>query len=371
MALGICAFALVTASVHAQADHVFYVGTDDSIHEDYYASGAWHTSNTTVSASAPAPNSTSPLAGVVVGRSGSTSAHVFFIEGNGDIGEAYFNGQWHYTNDTIAAGAVPANLGGGLIAIQTSTFVFHVFFLANDGQLGEIWFDGANFHYDEPSAITNVGGPQGFIGASAFRGGEYIFYVDNFGQLRDLSFTSSWSSEVLTTGLRFDAPLTAFPCCLSGGAPTKLSVIYNEGDPANPPNVLGEASSQNGSSWSLSQLPIVDAVFFPMSPTIYGSTWNDIDLFYINVNAALREERLNFGTFSTVVAGPQTNSPIGGGMASLLGTLGVEVYYPDFHVPSHLEVAYGNESSRAVKDLTASLAGTPGAEGTGIAALRY
>jgi len=57
-------------------------------------------------------------------------------------------------------------------------------------------------------------------------------------------------------------------------------------------------------------------------------------------------------------------------MASLYGSLGIEVYYPN--LSSHVEVAYGNDSSGnfSYQDLS-NLLGAPAAQRPGLTALRY
>lgn len=357
-----CVFCFIVNYAHATADHVFYVGSDGHIHEDYFASGAWHTSDTTVDASAPVPNTGSSLAGIVVGQSGSVSSHVFFIETNGDIGEAYFNGQWHYTNDTQVAGAVAAFTTSSLIAIKTGTYSFHVFFEAADYNLGEIWFDGSKFHYDEPNTLTSLA-PQpatgSLLGAVAFKGGEYVFYIGTDFTLGVLSYTTFWNYEGLMGGFSGNSPLTAFQ--YGSGTGNTVEVAYDDSQ------ALGEWSSTNGATWNPGSIyQATQVAFDPISPTVYGSGAQHVDLFYVGTPGFLTEVRQDAG-YRQTLPGPFPHGQYDG-MGSLYGLRGVEVYYPDTNL--HLEEVYGNESSWTAQDLTMTV-GSPTAQGAGLTVLEY
>lgn len=371
--MALCVFA--TSATYATTDHVYFVGTDNNIHEDWYNNGSWVTEDTTVnSPGAPATISQSPLASVVLGQSGSISAHIYFIDGNYNIGECYYNTAWHYTNDSSASGGHTANPGSALKALQTGTYSFHVFFWASDGNLGDIWFDGTNFHYDEPNALAGAPAPVSgtFIDAVYFGGAEYVFYVNSSGEMEVLSYTSSWTHTELSSyygSLAYNTPFNAFSYNEHGTTPY-MFILYWTGA------AIQGFQAPNGTSWSQftpTQLS-GDPSMNPMTATVYGSSLQNADFFYIpEENDSLIELRLNLNTQSTVVSygnaySPNTNFDR---MCALYGVRNVEVYYLNNSSPSHLIQAYGNESSWNTDDLTANPGGGLPAGGPGLTAIEW
>jgi len=115
--------------------HVFYLGTDNHVHELYWTGGtAWHKDDPTSLAGAPVATSGSALTSFVA----SGVMHVFYLNSQ-NVHELYWNGSWHTDDPTSQAGAPLDAVGSALTSFVNSSGKgdtgMHVIYLGTNGHV--------------------------------------------------------------------------------------------------------------------------------------------------------------------------------------------------------------------------------------------
>jgi hypothetical protein len=148
----------LTSFIDSTVMHVFYLGTDNHVHELYWTGGtAWHKDDPTSLAGAPVATSGSALTSFV---DGSGIMHVLYFSGQ-NVHELYWNGSWHTDDPTSLAGA-PLNVAGSALTSFVNT--------TGSGDTGmHVMYLGTNEHvYALHSSSTPA---WGYFDATAASGG--------------------------------------------------------------------------------------------------------------------------------------------------------------------------------------------------------
>lgn len=118
----------LTGHVYGTSDNVWYVATDQHVHElAYYGSPAtWHTADPTALAAAPNAKTGSPLTSHVYGN----SDNIYYIATDGAVHELAFYGSpatWHTVNATALSGA-PNPASGSPLTSEVYNSAEHIYF---------------------------------------------------------------------------------------------------------------------------------------------------------------------------------------------------------------------------------------------------
>ena len=143
---------LSDAHVFDDSKHVFFIGTDNHVHELFIAGAGWGDNDLTVLAGAVAPAPASALTGY---RLSDDSQHVFFIGTDSHVHELDIDGGGWGDNDlTTLAGAVPPTPTSALTGYRLSDNSKHVFFSGTDKHVHELFIAGAGWLDNDLTALT-------------------------------------------------------------------------------------------------------------------------------------------------------------------------------------------------------------------------
>jgi zinc metalloprotease ZmpB len=140
------------------SQHVFFIGTDNHVHELFIDGGSWADNDLTVSANAGAgavpPTPTSDLTGYPLGN----SQHVFFIGTDNHVHELFIDGAGWVDNDlTTLASAVPPAPTSDLTGYPLGNGSQHVFFIGTDSHVHELFIDGGSWADNDLTVSANAG----------------------------------------------------------------------------------------------------------------------------------------------------------------------------------------------------------------------
>jgi len=182
--------------------HVFFIGTDDDLYELYFtASEGWVYNDLTALAGAVPPTPASALEGF---RLGDDSKHVFFVGTDNHVHELFIAGAgWNHNDLTALAGAVPPTPGSALTGYRLSDNSQHVFFVGTDNHVHELFIAGAGWNDND---LTTLAGAVPPTPASALTGyplsndSQHVFYIgtDNHVHELDIIAGSGWNDNDLT-----------------------------------------------------------------------------------------------------------------------------------------------------------------------------
>jgi photosystem II stability/assembly factor-like uncharacterized protein len=185
--------------------HVFFIGTDNHVHELFIARGGrWGDNDLTTLAAAVSPLPTTALAGLPLSDD---SQHVFFIGTDNHVRELdiTFGGSWADNDLTTLASAVPPILTTALAGYRLSDDSKHVFFIGTDNHVHELYFTGGAGWADND--LTSVAGAVPPTPTTALAGfplsndSQHVFFIGTDNHVRELDITSggSWADNDLTT----------------------------------------------------------------------------------------------------------------------------------------------------------------------------
>ncbi|MCW2650296.1 MAG: hypothetical protein JWR32_1272 [Mycobacterium sp.] len=181
--------------------HVFFIATDNHVHELFIASGGrWDDNDLTALAGAVAPAAASALAGF---RLSDDSQHVFFIGTDNHVHELFIAGAgWVDNNLTTLAGAVPPTPISDLTGYPLSDNSQHVFFIGTDNHVHELFIAGAGW---DDNDLTTLAGAVTPTPASALTGyrlsdnSQHVFFIGTDDHVHELFIAGAgWLDNDLT-----------------------------------------------------------------------------------------------------------------------------------------------------------------------------
>lgn len=188
-------------SVANNIEEVFYLGSDQHVHQLWFGSGIWHTTDVTAAAVAPTAISGSPV--VAHADTLANTDEVFYIGGNQHILELWWSGGvWNVSDVTTAAAAPVAASGSSLSShVDTIANADEVFYLGADSISGsphvhQLWWSAGVWHTTDVTAAS--GAPLAVSGSplashdDTLAGTDEVFYLGSNQHVYELS----WSNGV-------------------------------------------------------------------------------------------------------------------------------------------------------------------------------
>jgi hypothetical protein len=150
----------LTGHMNAQSEEVFYIGTNQHIYELWRWSKSfdgWH--STDLTQTAPLPAIGSPLAGFYDANAGADA--IFYVGTDQHVHELRFHAStWTAVDVTLASHTTPVGLGGAIAAhLNTLVNSEEVFFVNSDQTIGEQWtFSTATPAWNAANLFQGVAG---------------------------------------------------------------------------------------------------------------------------------------------------------------------------------------------------------------------
>lgn len=297
---------------------LYFVGTNQHVYQLYCCSSSWQIQDITAQTSAPTAAGSGSLTSV--GTSDSSADHVFYLASDNHVHENYFvNGSpaaWHTTDDTAkATGAPAAAPGSPLTSYVDISGIWHVAYL---GANQHVYLITCCSSYEDLTQVTNgeiaastssltswtdsYGYHVAYVGAN-----QHVYTFYNGGSWGDYDITQSANATNLAAS---NSPLTAYE-------DGKTEYLYYVGTDQNVylltccgwsnQNVSTEASSGGPTASNSGLTSFTDsfgqhAIYEGTNGDVYqlfnSGTWADQDLFGIS-NVTLADS----GTVSLDVAG--------------------------------------------------------------------
>ena len=183
------------------SQHVFFIGTDNHVHELFIAGAGWADNNLTTLAGAVAPTPTSALTGH---RLSDDSQHVFFIGTDNHVHELFIAGAgWADNNLTTLAGAVPPTPTSDLTGYPLSDNSQHVFFIGTDNHVRELFIAGAGWADNDLTTLAGAVPPTPTSALTGYRlsnDTKHVFFIGTDDHVHEFFFTAvtGWVDNDLT-----------------------------------------------------------------------------------------------------------------------------------------------------------------------------
>jgi hypothetical protein len=194
--------ALTGHQLGGNSKHVFFIGTDSHVHELFIASGGrWADNNLTTLASAVLPTPTSALTSYRLGN----SQHVFFIGTDNHVHELFIDGGSWADNDLTAsanagAGAVPPTPTSDLTGYPLGNSQ-HVFFIGTDNHVHELFIDGAGWVDNDLTTLASAVPPAPTSDLTGYPLGnsQHVFFIGTDSHVHELFIDGAgWADNDLT-----------------------------------------------------------------------------------------------------------------------------------------------------------------------------
>ena len=183
--------------------HVFFIGTDNHVYELYFTAGAgWVFNDLTALARAVPPTATSAIDGH---RLSDDSKHVFFIGTDNHVHELFIasGGRWADNDLTTLAGAVPPTPTSALISYRLSDDSQHVFFIGTDNHVHELFIDGGSWADNDLTALAGAVPPtptSALTGYPLSDDSQHVFFIGTDNHVHELFIDGAgWVDNDLTT----------------------------------------------------------------------------------------------------------------------------------------------------------------------------
>jgi hypothetical protein len=217
----------LTSFIDSTVMHVFYLGTDNHVHELYWTGGtAWHKDDPTSLAGAPAATSGSALTSFV---DGSGVMHVFYLSSQ-NVRELYWSGSWHTDNATSQAGAPLDAVGSALTSFANSSGLgdtgMHVMYLGTNEHVYALhsMSSPAWSYFDATAAAGGVPGTSSGSKLLSFRdtatGGVRAYFEGQDAHVYELYWPTEGTASETDLTLASGAGINA-----TGGPPSSLAGV--------------------------------------------------------------------------------------------------------------------------------------------------
>jgi hypothetical protein len=181
------------------SQHVFYIGTDNHVHELFINGGSWADNDLTALAGAVPPIPTSALTGYPLGNN---SQHVFFIGTDNHVHELFIDGgSWADNDLTALASAVPPIPSSALTGYPLGNNSQHVFFIGADSHVHELDIDGAGWNDHDLTTLAGAVAPTPTSALTGYPLGnsKHVFFIGTDDHVHELFIDGgSWLDNDLT-----------------------------------------------------------------------------------------------------------------------------------------------------------------------------
>ncbi len=226
--------------------HVYYLSSDDDVHQLYNVGGGWQDEDLTVETGSVPANGGSNVVGFSIGN----VQYVFYVGVEFNVHELVYTDHWTDTNLTYVSGA-PVSNGNELAAfITTPNNALHLYYVTPGPHVMQLYNVGGGWAYEDLTAETGGPQPQGrFLTGFSNGNFQYVYYVAFEGDIHQLSYNNSnWSDEDLTA----QAKMVPSPMYPNGGISAmlipgtkKLRVYY-----IGTNNHMIQLASTNNKKWT-------------------------------------------------------------------------------------------------------------------------
>lgn len=195
----------------ANGQHVFYVTTDQHVHQlsFSFSAGQWVDQDVTASAGGDLAATNTPLSGFI---ESSGSQHVYYIGEDQHVyqlvscGGTCLVGQDLISMVTFFGPGALAASNSGLIAFgDPRVNEEDVFYVSPDQHIYKLWYNGSAWYGGDVTATTNgplVEANSALTGFTDSAAGQHVYYVADNMDIHQVSFSFStwqWSDQDLTT----------------------------------------------------------------------------------------------------------------------------------------------------------------------------
>jgi hypothetical protein len=187
--------------------HVFFIGTDKHVYEFYFTAGTgWVYNDLTALARAVPPRPTTALAGHPLGGN---SKHVFFIGTDNHVHELFIAGDGRWADNdltALAVGAVPPTPASALTSHRLSDNSQHVFFIGTDNHVHKLFIDGGSWADNDLTALAVGAVPPtpttaltGYPLSPLSNESQHVFFIGTDSHVHELSIAGAgWHDNDLT-----------------------------------------------------------------------------------------------------------------------------------------------------------------------------
>jgi hypothetical protein len=192
-----------------RTQHVICNGADGHIHELWWGSDGWHPNDLTVQAAAPKPNNPGSVPVGCAFESQGTQ-HVFYIGSDNDVHELLWdtNG-WRHNDLTAKSGATAGNaISSPAAYVFSAKETLNVFYIDNNSDVHQLSSDGDGNWTDidlTAAAGASAGASRGLVGYEFADGTQHVDYFGQDGDVHELSWDGNWSDTDLTAAANVSA----------------------------------------------------------------------------------------------------------------------------------------------------------------------
>ncbi len=227
--------------------HVYYLSSNDDVHQLYNVGGGWGDEDLTVESGGPAAMAKSSVAGF----SFQNYQYVFYSASNGHIHQLLYNNvDWADTDLTSQTGG-PASDGLELTAFATTpNNALHVYYASANRHINQLYNVGGGWANQDLTALTGgpaSGGP--WISGLSILNFQYVYYYGSDRNVHELFYNNStWTDEDISPGNQGPNGGTGITATLIPG--TKKIRVYFVGNF----NHVFQLSSTNNKKWTSADL---------------------------------------------------------------------------------------------------------------------
>jgi hypothetical protein len=251
-AKSVAAYAGTTAFMMADAVgqiDVFYQDEIEHIHQlrSFDSGASWGDGDLTAYFGGP------PFAAGLAGGSGmagfaiGNDVFVYFVGSDQHIHEFYTHGPWWFDTDLTQAAngalAGAAYNGKQLVAFTTPNNEHHVYYVESNGNIHQLYYNGATWTDENltaetgycvtryicvPGAPADTSGFDNWMAGGSIGNFQYVFFVASNGHVHEYSYINNWTDTDLTALTKVPASSSKSVAAFTDSATGRISVYYSD-----------------------------------------------------------------------------------------------------------------------------------------------
>ncbi|MCU1224359.1 MAG: hypothetical protein JWQ42_2452 [Edaphobacter sp.] len=192
--------ALTSLLYAGNQDHVEYIGSDNHVHELWYNGSIWHTTDLTQQTGAPNAASRSALSSLLYPVN---EDHVWYIGSDQHVHEFWYNGSiWQTADLTQWTGAPNAASASPLTSLLYAGNQDHVCFVGSDQHVHEFWYNGSTWQTSDLTQWTgapNASSPSALSSLLYPVNEDHVWYIGSDQHMHESWYNgSTWQTSDLT-----------------------------------------------------------------------------------------------------------------------------------------------------------------------------
>jgi hypothetical protein len=178
---------------------VYYVASDQHVHQLYYNNSKWSDQDlTSIANGASAQPGISDISSFAIGD----GQHVYYAASDYHVHQMYYNNsKWSDQNLTSIANGASAQPASGISSFAISDGQ-HVHYVASDQHVHQLYYDNSRWSDQDLTSVANGASAQPASGISSFAisDGQHVYYVASDQHVHQLYYNNSkWSDQDLTS----------------------------------------------------------------------------------------------------------------------------------------------------------------------------